>query len=65
MLSASCWRVPCRQGPPMRTLIYRPSDPMFPLDAVEAKLAKNYLANCHVELLAHFGPLAWVTIAHI
>lgn len=34
-------------------------DPNVPLDAIAAKLSKNYRADCPVELLAYFGAWAW------
>lgn len=34
-------------------------DPVIPLDAIAAKLSKRYAARGPVELLAHFGALAW------
>lgn len=33
-------------------------DPTVPLDAISAKLAKEYATDCPVELLAHFGGFA-------
>jgi hypothetical protein len=34
-------------------------DHAIPLDALTAKLRKVYEASCPIELVAHFGPLAW------
>lgn len=34
-------------------------DPSVPTKALEANLAKRYITNCPIDLVAHFGAMAW------